>query len=172
MRQPGEDHAATLPIVTGIWSHSHHFDHERIRLGAMPQGLRGLRVVSFESRRAREMAELIRTYGGEPIPAPSMREVPLTDPREDFAFGEVLRSGDCDIMILLTGVGTRMLIAGLSTRWPKDEILAALGRLQLVCREADCCAEGCRPHADAQRAGAEYLARVALGTGSQPARRG
>jgi hypothetical protein len=30
----------------------------------MLQGLSGLRVVSFESRRSREMAELIRNYGG------------------------------------------------------------------------------------------------------------
>jgi uroporphyrinogen-III synthase len=100
----------------------------------MPMGLSGLRVVSFESRRAPEMAELIRNYGGEPIQAPSMREVPLTDPREEVAFGEGLLSGHCDILILMTGVGTRMLIAGLSTRWPKEQVLAALGRLQLVCR--------------------------------------
>jgi len=45
----------------------------------MLEGLRGLRVVSFESRRSAEMAELIRNYGGEPIQAPSMREVPLSD---------------------------------------------------------------------------------------------
>ena len=43
--------------------------------------LEGLRVVSFESRRAKEMAELIRRYGGEPIVAPSMREVPLSENR-------------------------------------------------------------------------------------------
>lgn len=47
----------------------------------MPEGLTGLRVVSFESRRSRELAELIRNYGGEPIQAPSMREAPLTDSR-------------------------------------------------------------------------------------------
>ena len=41
----------------------------------MRQGLSGLRVVSFESRRSAEMAELIRNYGGEPIQAPSLREV-------------------------------------------------------------------------------------------------
>lgn len=41
-------------------------------------GLEGLKIVSFESRRAREMAELIRRYGGEPIIAPSMREIPLS----------------------------------------------------------------------------------------------
>src|SRR5436309_14675292 len=100
----------------------------------MPQALNGLRVVSFESRRSAEMAELIRNYGGEPIQAPSMREVPLTDQREALGFGETLLAGDWDVLILLTGVGTRMLIAACATRWPKDEVVKALGRLTLVCR--------------------------------------
>src|SRR2546425_1096718 len=100
----------------------------------MPHALNGLRVVSFESRRSAEMAELIRNYGGEPIQAPAMREVPLTDQREALAFGETLLVGDWDVLILLTGVGTRVLIATLATRWPKDEVVKALGRLTLVCR--------------------------------------
>jgi len=100
----------------------------------MPHALNGLRVVSFESRRSAEMAELIRNYGGEPIQAPAMREVPLTDQREALAFGQTLLAGDWDVLILLTGVGIRMLIATLATRWPKDEVVTALGRLPLVCR--------------------------------------
>jgi hypothetical protein len=39
----------------------------------MPHTLNGLRVVSFESRRAAEMAELIRNYGGKPIQAAAVR---------------------------------------------------------------------------------------------------
>src|SRR2546425_1975864 len=100
----------------------------------MREGLSGLRVVSFESRRSAEMAELVRNYGGEPIQAPSMREVPLADQHDALAFGETLLAGDQDVLILLTGVGTRMLIATLSTRWPREEVVAALGRLTLVCR--------------------------------------
>src|SRR2546422_5588583 len=100
----------------------------------MPQALNGLGVVGFESRRAGEMAELIRNSGGEPIQAPAMREIPLTDQRDALAFGETLLAGDQDVLILLTGVGTRMLIATLSTRWPREEVVAALGRLTLVCR--------------------------------------
>jgi len=61
-----------------------------LQTGAMPQALNGLRVVSFESRRSAEMAELIRNYGGEPIQAPAMPRVPLTDQREALAFGETL----------------------------------------------------------------------------------
>jgi len=57
-----------------------------------------------------------------------------TDQREALAFGETLLTGDWDVLILLTGVGTRMLIAALATRWPKDEVVKALGRLTLVCR--------------------------------------
>lgn len=100
----------------------------------MMQRLNGLRVVSFESRRSTEMAELIRNYGGEPIQAPSMREVPLADQHEAFVFGEALLAGHRDILILLTGGGTRLLIAALSTRWSRDEVVSALGRLVLVCR--------------------------------------
>ena len=60
----------------------------------MLQRLSGLRVVSFESRRSAEVAELSRNYGGEPIQAPSMREVPLADQHEAFAFGEALLAGE------------------------------------------------------------------------------
>ncbi len=100
----------------------------------MPQGLSGLRVASFESRRAVELAELVRNYGGESIQAPSMREIPLADQHDALAFGEALMAGQHDVLILLTGVGTRMLLAALSERWPRDDVLAALGRLTLVCR--------------------------------------
>jgi hypothetical protein len=57
----------------------------------MPQGLNGLRVVSFESRRSVETAELIHNYGGEPIQAPAMREVALADQHEALAFGDAPR---------------------------------------------------------------------------------
>ena len=73
----------------------------------MPHALNGLRVVSFESRRSAEMAELIRNYGGEPIQAPSMREVPLADQHEALVFGEALLAGELDVLILLTGVATK-----------------------------------------------------------------
>jgi len=100
----------------------------------MPEGLSGLTVVSFESRRSAEMAQLIRNYGGEPIQAPSLREVPLSDQHEALAFGETLLAGGCDVLLLLTGVGARLLIEALATRWPRERVLAALGRVALVCR--------------------------------------
>ena len=77
---------------------------------------------------------MIRNHGGTPIQAPSMREIPLTDQHEALAFGETLFAGGHDILILLTGVGARLLITTLATRRPKEEVVAALGRLALVCR--------------------------------------
>jgi uroporphyrinogen-III synthase len=93
-----------------------------------------LRVVSLESRRAAEMGRLLERHGCEAISAPSMREIPLTDQHEALAFGELLLAGELDGLVLLTGVGTRMLVEALATRWSVDEIRAALGRTALVCR--------------------------------------
>jgi len=67
----------------------------------------GLRVVSFESRRATEMGELIRRQGGVPFVAPSMREAPIENNPEAFEFAERLFRGEFDLMIFLTGAGTR-----------------------------------------------------------------
>jgi len=98
------------------------------------ENLHGLRVVSFESRRAKEMAELIRRYGGEPIVAPSMREVPLSENRAAIEFLPEIEAGKVDMLILMTGVGTRTLNQALLTQYPQQQIIAALGKTQLVAR--------------------------------------
>lgn len=55
------------------------------------------------------MAQLIRNNGGDPFVAPSMREAPIERNDEAFAFAERLYAGEFDMMIFLTGVGTRAL---------------------------------------------------------------
>lgn len=97
-------------------------------------GLQGLKVVSFESRRAKEMAELIRRYGGEPIVAPSMREIPLTENRAALELLPAIEAGNFDILILMTGVGTRTLNEALLTQYSQERILSALRNLHLVAR--------------------------------------
>lgn len=96
--------------------------------------LHGLRVVSFESRRAREMAELIRRYGGEPVSAPSLREVPLSENRPALELLPELEAGQIDLLLLMTGVGTRTLNQILLTQYPQERIVAALRNTQLVAR--------------------------------------
>jgi len=94
----------------------------------------GLRVVSFESRRAVEIAELIRRQGGEPFVAPSMREAPLENNSEAFEFAERLIRGEFDMLIFLTGVGTRALDKVLASRFPPDAFRQALRKITVVAR--------------------------------------
>lgn len=94
----------------------------------------GLRVLSLESRRGPEMAKLITNYGGEPIVAPSMREVPLESNTEALAFAKKLFAGEFDVVIFLTGVGTRALARVVETVHPLDEYLAKLRAIKVVAR--------------------------------------
>lgn len=96
--------------------------------------LKGLRVVSFESRRAREMAELIRRHGGEPVLAPSMREIPLRDNPAAFEFVKQLEKRELDIVIWLTGIGTRTLVEAVSSAYSNAKLAEILGRVTLVAR--------------------------------------
>jgi uroporphyrinogen-III synthase len=93
-----------------------------------------LRVLSLESRRADEMQSLIERHGGIPTIAPSMREVPLDENVEAFAFGEELLAGRIDLVVFLTGVGATALLETLCTRWPRDVLLTALSQCVVVVR--------------------------------------
>lgn len=93
-----------------------------------------LTVASFESRMAKEMESLIRRYGGEPVVAPALREIPLEDNSAALRFGARLLTEQVDILILLTGVGTKTLFDILQTRHALPDIVAALGQTALVAR--------------------------------------
>ncbi|HVH72443.1 MAG TPA: uroporphyrinogen-III synthase [Candidatus Dormibacteraeota bacterium] len=97
-------------------------------------GFAGLRVLALESRRAPELAKLISTYGGEPVVAPAMREVPLDSNTEALSFAEALLAGKFDIVIFLTGVGTRGVLGVAETKYPRDAFVAALQRVKVVPR--------------------------------------
>jgi uroporphyrinogen-III synthase len=101
---------------------------------AVERPLTGVTLLSFESRRAAEMAELIRRRGGTAISAPSMRELPL---RENPAATELLHAlerGEVDVVVLLTGVGTRALVAALADECPCERFAALLGGATIVAR--------------------------------------
>jgi uroporphyrinogen-III synthase len=97
-------------------------------------GFAGLRVLSLESRRAAEMAKLIETYGGVARVAQSMREIPLESNKQAQAFTRALLGGDFDMVILLTGVGTRVLTRVAETVCRRDEFVGALERVPIVAR--------------------------------------
>ena len=80
------------------------------------------------------MAELIRRYGGDPIVAPSMREVALSENHAALELLPRIEAGDFDLLILMTGVGTKTLNEILLTQYAQERIVAALGKVQLVAR--------------------------------------
>jgi uroporphyrinogen-III synthase len=94
----------------------------------------GLRVLSLESRRAKEVEKLIRTYGGEPIVVPAMREVGLESNQHVLEFAAKLLEGRYDLIIFMTGVGVRAMLDIVQTRYDREEFLAALRKVKIGAR--------------------------------------
>jgi len=94
----------------------------------------GMTIAAFESRMATEITRLIERYGGRPLVAPVLREVPLQDNPVVHEFGVRLMAGRVDLLILLTGVGTTILVDLLKTRFSWSSIMTALQQTTIVAR--------------------------------------
>lgn len=94
----------------------------------------GLRVLTLESRRAPEMGKLIVAYGGKPMVAPAMREIPLESNTAALDFGRKLLEGQFDAIIFLTGIGTRALSRVVETIYSREQFLGALRKIHIIAR--------------------------------------
>jgi uroporphyrinogen-III synthase len=94
----------------------------------------GLRVLSLESRRAKEVEKLIRTYNGQPFVVPAMREVKLDSNQAALDFADQLMRGEIDVVIFLTGVGVYALLDIVETRYERAAFLEALRATRIVTR--------------------------------------
>jgi uroporphyrinogen-III synthase len=95
-------------------------------------GFGGRTVVSFESRRAVEMASLVERCGGAPVAAPALREVTLSENAAALAFARDLAAGVYEVVILMTGVGTRALAEEVAPVLDKAGFAASLARVRLL----------------------------------------
>lgn len=98
------------------------------------RGLRGATVLAFQSRRSGQLEDLIRRHGGEPIVAPSMREVPLAENPEALALLGGLQRRELDVVVLQTGVGVRALARLCREHDPPLELAELLRDATLVAR--------------------------------------
>jgi len=98
------------------------------------QGFGGARVLALESRRAREMAQLISNNGGLPVVAPTTQEVALGANAEVVNVTRELLDGRFHGILFLTGVGTRILAQEAEAVCPREEFVAALSRMAVVAR--------------------------------------
>ena len=96
--------------------------------------LKGLNVICFEARHAKTLSDLVAKQGGVPFSAPAMKEVPLEKNPAVFLFAEEFFAGRIDVLILLTGVGTRALATVLETKYPREKFLEALRRIKIIPR--------------------------------------
>ena len=102
--------------------------------GSEPPSFDGRRVVTFESRLTGVLADMIVKYGGVPLDAPALREIPFGANAEALDFADRLLAGRFDIVIFLTGVGTRFLAQAIETRHDRESWTAALARTKVVVR--------------------------------------
>jgi uroporphyrinogen-III synthase len=94
----------------------------------------GLRVLALESRRAREIAKLISNFGGEPVIAPSVREVPLESNQQALDFARHLSSGHVDAVIFTTGVGVKTLASAIENSLAREELSRLLNQVTVIAR--------------------------------------
>lgn len=94
----------------------------------------GIRVLSLESRRAVEASKLVRTYGGEPLTAPAMREIPMSSDGPVIEFAEAVIAGTFDLVIFTTGVGVRTLLKIVAEHMDREKFLAALRKVKIAAR--------------------------------------
>jgi uroporphyrinogen-III synthase len=94
----------------------------------------GLTVLTLESRRGQEMSRLIETYGGKPVHAPAMREVPLSSNPKALKFAGALSEGKFDAVVFLTGVGARALSNVVQGVHPSEKFFEALRKVSVIAR--------------------------------------
>jgi len=94
----------------------------------------GLRILSLESRRAKEMEALIRREGGDPFLALSVQERALDDHGDAIRFVERLEADEFDMVIVMTGTGLAFLRDQVVAHSSAGRLGAALGRATIVSR--------------------------------------
>ena len=97
-------------------------------------GFGNLRVLSLESRRSREMGLLIANHGGQATVVVSTREVPSGPNAEESAFAQGLIDGEFEVVIFMTGVGTRALAQAIEPACPRNRLVEALTKVSVVAR--------------------------------------
>jgi uroporphyrinogen-III synthase len=98
------------------------------------EGFGNLRVLSLESRRSREMGLLIANHHGQATVVASTREVPSGPNDEESAFAQGLIKGEFQVVIFMTGVGTRALAQAIEPSCPRERLVEALTKVAVVAR--------------------------------------
>lgn len=100
----------------------------------------GLRVISLESRRAKEMETLIRRHNGDPFVAPSVKEKAIEENDGAATWVDQILAGEIETLVLMTGVGLKYMLDAALVRHSRDELVDVLRKVTLVARGPKPCA--------------------------------
>jgi uroporphyrinogen-III synthase len=91
-------------------------------------------VLTLESRRSPELALLVMNYGGTPVVAPALREVPLESNDQVLVFAEDVIRQRFGMVVLMTGVGLRLMMKMIEPVHDREAFVQALARTRIVAR--------------------------------------
>jgi uroporphyrinogen-III synthase len=94
--------------------------------------LDGKRIALLESRLSADIATLVKRFGGLPVGAPSVREVPRFDDVDTFVDG--LTAGRYALAVFQTGAGAAGLFREADRRGRLQDVLLALRLITVACR--------------------------------------
>jgi uroporphyrinogen-III synthase len=94
----------------------------------------GLRVLSLESRRAKEIEGMIRRLEGDAFVAPSVQERALEDHHDLVHFVERLEADEFDLVVCMTGAGLMFLRDVVAMHMPVERLACALRRVTIISR--------------------------------------
>jgi uroporphyrinogen-III synthase len=100
----------------------------------MEQSFNNRSVLALESRRAKEIGALIETFGGRPLVAPAMREVPRESDDEALGLADGIEQGHFDAVVFLTGVGVRALLDAADRAGRRTRLVDALRLTRVIVR--------------------------------------
>lgn len=94
----------------------------------------GLRVAALESRRRDDLSRLIERFGGVPFVSPSMREIAVDRNKEAIDFAYRVMTGEIGVVIFLTGVGFKQLLAAIEPHIDKQRFIDSLSDIITIAR--------------------------------------
>jgi uroporphyrinogen-III synthase len=94
--------------------------------------LDGKKIALLETRLSADIATLVKRFGGLPVGAPSVREVPRLDDVDTFVAG--LTNGRYAVAVFQTGVGAAALFREADRRGCLPDVLTALRSITVACR--------------------------------------
>jgi len=100
----------------------------------MARPLENVTVAILEHRYTKEFAALFERFGATVLACPLLEEKPVENRQELQDFVRSVVAGNIDVMIFLTGVGARFLVAEAEASEMKDAFIKALDKLTIVVR--------------------------------------